>query len=63
VHPDFNWLPWKFGRIPTNYWSTLENQRQFLDSVAKQLGIKEMSDWYKVSAEVIHKPELMVTGY
>jgi hypothetical protein len=52
VYPDVNWLPWKFERGPKNMWNDLSVQRQFLDSVAKQLNIKEMSDWYKISVQV-----------
>jgi hypothetical protein len=35
-----------------NYWNDANNQKQFLDSVAKKLNIKQMSDWYNVSHKV-----------
>jgi hypothetical protein len=28
------------------------NQREFMDSIAKKLNIKEMSDWYNVTLKV-----------
>lgn len=53
VLPEFNWLPWKFTRVPKDYWNEFQNQRKFVDSIAKQLNIQKMTDWYKVSYNVI----------
>jgi hypothetical protein len=52
VYPEFDWLPWKFEKTPKNFWVDMKNQRKFLDWAGKQLGIKEMSDWYKISSKV-----------
>ena len=49
MYPEYEWLPWKFDAAPRHYWESLENQRKFMDWAGKELGIKEMSDWYKVS--------------
>ncbi len=53
LYPEFDWLPWKwnFG-CPKNFWSDLKNQRKCLDWGEKELGIKEKSDWYKISVKV-----------
>ena len=34
------------------YWNNLANQRKFINWAGKELGIKDMEDWYKVSAKV-----------
>jgi hypothetical protein len=52
VYPDIDWLPWKFEKCPHNYWNSLKNQRQFMDWAGKELKVKEMSDWYKVTYKV-----------
>jgi hypothetical protein len=52
LYPDYNWLPWKFSKVPFNYWQDLKNHRKFLDWAATQLNVKEMSDWYKISQKV-----------
>jgi hypothetical protein len=52
VFPEYNWLPWKFEKASNGYWGTFQNQRKFIDWAGKQLKIKEMSDWYNVSAKV-----------
>jgi hypothetical protein len=53
VYPDYDWLPWKFAKSAQNYWNDMKNQRKFLDWAAKQLKIKEMSDWLKVTTHVL----------
>jgi hypothetical protein len=53
VYPDYNWLPWKFAICPPNYWDDLKNRKKFMGWASKQLGIKDMSDWYKVTQKVM----------
>jgi hypothetical protein len=52
AYPDYDWLPWKFAKIPAKYWDDIENQRRFMDHLAKELNIKEFSDWYQVTQKV-----------
>jgi hypothetical protein len=52
VYPEYDWLPWKFGRCPQHFWDDVNNQRKFMEWTTKELQIKEMSDWYKVTAKV-----------
>ena len=53
VYPDYDWLPWKFDLCPHNYWDDIKNQKKFIEWARKELKIKEMSDWYHVSTQVI----------
>jgi hypothetical protein len=52
VYPEYDWLPWKFEKGPSHYWEDVKNQRKFMDWAAKQIGIKEMSDWYNITYQV-----------
>jgi hypothetical protein len=52
LYPEYDWLPWKFERAPRNYWEDENNQRKYVDWVSKELNIKKMEDWYKVSVKV-----------
>jgi hypothetical protein len=54
VHPDFDWLPWKFVHTPKGIWRENTNSKKFLDWVAKQLGVQEYSDWYRVTLRVFN---------
>ena len=51
IYPDYEWLPWKF-KCPQNFWDDIKNQRKFIDWAGKELGIKDMNDWYKVTIQV-----------
>ena len=51
VFPHFTWDPWKFNKVSKDF-NDLQNQRQLLDSKAKELGIKDMGDWYNISSKV-----------
>jgi hypothetical protein len=52
MYPEYEWLPWKFDMCPNNFWEDVKNQKRFLDWAGKELKIKEMSDWYKISKYV-----------
>jgi hypothetical protein len=52
TYPDYDWLPWKFTLCPRNFFNDPKNQRKFMDWAAKELNIKEMSDWYNITAKV-----------
>jgi hypothetical protein len=54
LYPEYDWLPWKFSTCPRNYWNDMKNQRKFMDWAAKELKIKDMSDWYSVSHKVFY---------
>jgi hypothetical protein len=53
VYSEYAWLPWKFDKCPRNFWGEVKNQRNFMDWAGKQLNVKDMSDWYKVSKKVV----------
>jgi hypothetical protein len=57
VYPQYDWLPWKFTTCPRHYWEEVKNQRKFMEWAGKQLNVKEMSDWYKVTVKVRIFPE------
>jgi hypothetical protein len=55
VYPEYEWLPWRFPRTPKQYWENDVNKKKFLDWAAKELGIKEHTDWYRVSTKDIQE--------
>ena len=55
VYPQYDWLPWKFTKSPGKIWEDDKNKRKFLEWAGKELGIKELSDWYKVSTKEIQR--------
>ena len=60
-YPENEWLPWRFESCPQSYWHSVENQRKFVDWAGRELQIKSMNDWYKVSNKVKKYIVAMVT--
>jgi hypothetical protein len=58
IYSEYEWLPWKFTLAPINYWNSINNHKRFIDWASKQLNIKDMSDWYKVSYRVINNIDI-----
>jgi hypothetical protein len=52
LHPEHNWLIWKFRTVPQGYWQVAANQRKYMEWLQKQLNITSWEQWYQVSAEV-----------
>ena len=57
IYPQYEWMQWRFKhcKCPQNFWNNIENQRKYIEWAGKELNIKEMSDWYKISNEVKKK--------
>lgn len=61
VYPEFEWNASQFVGIPhyishpkpRNYWTDKQHRRAFMDSVAEQLGIKTLEDWYGVQTRQV----------
>jgi len=53
--PEHEWQMWKLKRVPLNFWTSLlkhpnpEILSSLVAHVGKELGIKALDDWYRVS--------------
>jgi len=50
---DRSWFP-RLSKYPTNFWNSLENQRNFLDSIANQYHVIQSKDWQRISLSLIN---------
>lgn len=41
--------------IPKHFWKEVTNQREFFDWLGKEMGYKNMEDWYNISPEDVSK--------
>ena len=57
VFPEYKWLPWRFKKVPKGFWKDIKNQRDFMDWIGLQIGLKSMDDWYHVKIEVCYQLE------
>ncbi|KAN0004640.1 hypothetical protein ACTFIU_001878 [Dictyostelium citrinum] len=48
-YPNFNFKPWLFTTAPKNFWKPIENQKQYLQWLGKQLGFTEYNHWYGIA--------------
>ena len=53
VYTQYNWLPWKFTKVQTDYWTHSENQKQYMEWLSKELKIEHWEDWYQVTRKSI----------
>lgn len=52
LYPDYHWLPWKFSSLPKGFWEDQENVKNYIKWLEKELNIKNMEDWYKITYKV-----------
>jgi hypothetical protein len=52
VHNEY---PWLTKRVPTGFWSSIENQRRYIEWLGKKLGYQNYQDWYKVEGSDFKK--------
>jgi hypothetical protein len=52
LYPEQEWLPWEFAKCPRSFWDDKNNQKKYMEWAGKQLKVKEMSDWYKLTQQV-----------
>ena len=45
IYPHFNWDSSRFKHVIHGHWTDLNNQRNQLEQIGKQLGVKELDDW------------------
>ena len=48
VYPHHPWDLSKFSTKHRNYWSSIENQRKFMDDLGVKLGVRSLDDWYSI---------------
>jgi len=46
--PEFEWLEWKFSRVPRKYWQELNNRKKYLRWLGNELGFQNPEDWYRI---------------
>jgi hypothetical protein len=55
IYPEHPWLAWKFGKVPTGFWSKRENQLKYMDWVRKDLGMASLDAFYQLKNKELAK--------
>ena len=53
IYPNYNWLIWKFQRVPIGYWEDIKHQKEYMEWLKLELGYTTPEDWYKISKKVL----------
>eukprot|EP01114_Cavostelium_apophysatum_P024180 TRINITY_DN9394_c0_g1_i1.p1 TRINITY_DN9394_c0_g1~~TRINITY_DN9394_c0_g1_i1.p1 ORF type:complete len:346 (-),score=54.43 TRINITY_DN9394_c0_g1_i1:1115-1999(-) len=53
VFPEYPWRFWRFSHVPEETWKDEKNQREFLQFVAKELGITDHNQWLHVPKDAV----------
>eukprot|EP01114_Cavostelium_apophysatum_P000308 TRINITY_DN10288_c0_g1_i1.p1 TRINITY_DN10288_c0_g1~~TRINITY_DN10288_c0_g1_i1.p1 ORF type:complete len:454 (-),score=83.12 TRINITY_DN10288_c0_g1_i1:73-1410(-) len=53
VYPEHDWKPWLFQghKLPKSYWEDKDNQRDLVEHIGKQLGVRSWEDWKLISRQ------------
>ncbi len=57
-YPNYDWLPWRFSRTSKSVYKDLNNIKKAINFVENKLGIKERSDWRRVSIDQLRELEV-----
>jgi hypothetical protein len=63
LYPEHEWIPWKFVRVPRSTWNDENKIKKYLEAIGKELGIKELSDWNKVTTRVTVSKNSTLTNF
>lgn len=53
LFPEYDWKNWKFRQVPSHFWDSRQNQKDFMDDLGKQLGISNLEEWNNISTSTI----------
>jgi hypothetical protein len=53
TYPEWQWLPWRFDKLPNDYWKKKENVLEFFHWLGEKLGIKQPVQWTNISKKEI----------
>jgi len=51
LFPGFSWKGWLQSATPHNYWDVESNKESFFDWLGREMKIRRLNDWYKVTAD------------
>lgn len=63
LYPEHNWDPLLFQRPPRGHWKSEHNQREHLNKLGKELGVRDLDDWYKFSSQVVSQRAPFIGNY
>ncbi len=53
IFPEYEWLEWKFNRVPNGFWRNIENHKKYANYLGQILKYTKMEDWYNIIGDDI----------
>lgn len=50
---EYNFLEWKFKKVPNGFWKNKENHKIFFNWLGQSLGFQYPEDWYRITVQSI----------
>jgi hypothetical protein len=63
LYPQHEWNPLKFSYVPLGYWRDTSAQRDALEKLGINLGVKQLDDWYSVDADTVRSELSFISIY
>lgn len=65
LFPQYEWCEWRFSRVPHEFWDSLENQWRFLEWLGREMGVRRLEDWYRVTIKDVarHGGDRLLSRY
>ena len=51
IYPEYQWLMWRFEKVPNGYWNETRNVSSYLQWFADKLNISTLEEWKLISLE------------
>jgi hypothetical protein len=45
LFPEYDWHPWRFEKVPVDFWKSKENVKNYTEWLSNQLNILHWTDW------------------
>jgi hypothetical protein len=55
IYPEYEWKPFLFSWVFSQYWSHMYRRKQYFDWIADQFGIEKQEQWYSISSADFEK--------
>eukprot|EP01125_Pyxidicula_operculata_P020777 TRINITY_DN7777_c0_g1_i1.p1 TRINITY_DN7777_c0_g1~~TRINITY_DN7777_c0_g1_i1.p1 ORF type:complete len:419 (-),score=47.22 TRINITY_DN7777_c0_g1_i1:95-1351(-) len=52
---DEEWIPWKFSKVPQDFWEHHQNRLSYFEWLSEQLGYRSDEDVYKLTSSIFRK--------
>ncbi len=57
IYSNHHWQLWKFAQVLQGYWYDISHQRDYFDSLARDMNLQTFEQWYDITREDVEAHE------